>query len=321
MQNVGNPGIFETTLENFDNAGTKFGSIEDYIYQAMEWVSGNEIYVSIWRDEEAMGGSFWGTTYFGKIDRKNGLTIIKNWSDECDAMSLAWNPTTETMYATTLWSELATVDVKTGEFTIIVDELYEVPGNSWWGLYSIAIDNNGICYALEWTDTESGRDKARFGTMDLTTGAFTPIVDAPEDAFYFQSLEIDRQTNELYWQAHFVDISETNFFKIDKTTGDFTLLGQVSQRFNAFAITGPNSDETSITETNLNDLHNPLEAWVRDGKIHITGLIIGERLNIYNINGQLVYQGIANSNEMSVTLNVHGTYIIQSGQRVVKVVF
>jgi hypothetical protein len=67
--------------------------------------------------------------------------------------------------------------------------------------------------------------------------------------------------------------------------------------------------------------NNSLKAWIQNEKLYVNGLTIGERLSIYNINGQLIYQSIANNDEMIVNLNVRGHYIIQSGRNVVKVVF
>ncbi|MCL2683254.1 MAG: hypothetical protein FWE63_07230 [Bacteroidales bacterium] len=290
------PGIFETTLENFDE-GTKLTGI-DLSFQAMERTSDENIYVAIWSDE----GGFWGTNYFGKIDAAGNLTFIAE-DIELDGISMAWNSITETMYVISLFGEFGTVDITSGEFTLIADL-------DWW--YTIAIDNNGICYALEW---DGG-----FGTMDLATGAFTPIADLPGAVFDFQGMKFNRETNELYWQAVFDEGPETDFYNIDPITGNLTLLGQVAERFFDFVIMDPDDDGgTSITE--WMDLNNPLKAWVQDHKLHVGGLTIGERWTIYNIKGQLVYQSIANNDVMSVNLDIRGTYIIQSGKRVVKVVF
>jgi hypothetical protein len=60
---------------------------------------------------------------------------------------------------------------------------------------------------------------------------------------------------------------------------------------------------------------------MRDGLLHVEGLTIGETLNIYSTTGALVYQSVATSKEMDIPLKAEGVYIIQSGERSVKVVF
>ena len=66
---------------------------------------------------------------------------------------------------------------------------------------------------------------------------------------------------------------------------------------------------------------NPLNAWVRDGLLHITGLIPGELLSIYSATGSLMYQNIATSGEADVKLSVQGVYIVRQGVNTLKVSF
>jgi hypothetical protein len=63
----------------------------------------------------------------------------------------------------------------------------------------------------------------------------------------------------------------------------------------------------------------PLQAWVRDGLLHITGLTPGETLSIYSATGALVYQSIATSDEADINLAAPGVYIIRSGSNTIKV--
>jgi len=66
---------------------------------------------------------------------------------------------------------------------------------------------------------------------------------------------------------------------------------------------------------------NPLKAWVRNGLLHVSGLTAGETLNIFNVTGSLVYQSIVTSDETDISLNVHGVYLVQSGNHTIKVAF
>jgi len=66
---------------------------------------------------------------------------------------------------------------------------------------------------------------------------------------------------------------------------------------------------------------NPLKAWVRNGLLHVSGLTIGEMLNVYSATGTLVYHSMVLSDEMVIPLRTQGLYIIRSGNNTVKVVF
>jgi hypothetical protein len=67
--------------------------------------------------------------------------------------------------------------------------------------------------------------------------------------------------------------------------------------------------------------HNPLKAWIRNGLLHVSGLVAGEILSIYTATGALVCQKIATSDEANVSLPAAGIYIVHSGNSAVKVVF
>jgi len=66
---------------------------------------------------------------------------------------------------------------------------------------------------------------------------------------------------------------------------------------------------------------DPLRAWIRNGLLHVSGLTPGKTLSIYTAAGALEYHGIAVSNETSIKLLAQGMYIVQSGEKSVKVVF
>jgi len=64
---------------------------------------------------------------------------------------------------------------------------------------------------------------------------------------------------------------------------------------------------------------NPLRARVIDGLLHVSGVIAGETMSIYNAAGALVYNSIATSDEMDIPLNTQGVYIVRSGENTVRV--
>jgi hypothetical protein len=65
----------------------------------------------------------------------------------------------------------------------------------------------------------------------------------------------------------------------------------------------------------------PLVAWVYNDYLYVKGLQAGDRCNVYSATGQLIFTDVARNEIMSIRLNTRGFYIIQSGNRVVKVVY
>ena len=64
-----------------------------------------------------------------------------------------------------------------------------------------------------------------------------------------------------------------------------------------------------------------LRAWINNGILHISGLTEGQAWKLYNTSGLLVKQGIADSDVVTVSLNLSGgVYIIQSEGHTLKVV-
>ena len=81
--------------------------------------------------------------------------------------------------------------------------------------------------------------------------------------------------------------------------------------------------EFEALPTNSEDMQsvNPLRAWTYNGQLRISGLTAGKTMNIYGVNGVLVYQSVATSDEMDVPLDSNGIYIIESDNHTVRVLF
>jgi hypothetical protein len=65
---------------------------------------------------------------------------------------------------------------------------------------------------------------------------------------------------------------------------------------------------------------DPLQAWIYSGLLHVTGIIPGETLQIFNITGNLMYHCIAASDKIDIPLTAKGMFIVRVGNRSVKVV-
>ena len=62
-----------------------------------------------------------------------------------------------------------------------------------------------------------------------------------------------------------------------------------------------------------------LKAWSDNNHIHICGLYRGEPLSIYNLAGQILYQGRAKAEEEHISLGIDGFFIVVAGERRVMV--
>ncbi len=82
--------------------------------------------------------------------------------------------------------------------------------------------------------------------------------------------------------------------------------------------------QSSVTNPDTELYGRPLQAWISNGVLNISGLNAGETFRIYSISGTLVYQSVATSNPIetwNATSIQHGTYIIQQGRRAIKIVW
>ena len=110
-----------------------------------------------------------------------------------------YNGTTSSLYTINLTTGVATFVASIGERLII----------------NMAINNAGVCYAVDLSTS-------KLGTIDLTTGTFTAIGALGFTAQYAQDMEFDRGTNQLYMAAY----GSTGQLRwVDVTTGSTMLIG------------------------------------------------------------------------------------------------
>ena len=65
---------------------------------------------------------------------------------------------------------------------------------------------------------------------------------------------------------------------------------------------------------------NPLKAYSQNRILYVSGLTVGETWRVYDILGEIVYQGIATDETANTPLQVSGVYIIRAGDKTGKVV-
>ena len=193
-------GTYKTTLGQPGGTHQQISTLPSYLsYQSMERVN-DVVYVITYNDNT-------GANTFGTLNTSTGVFTLINGSPTTDGISMAYNPVDGQVYATQWGSSTSTpfgkVNLANGNF-INVGPISQ-------GYTYIAIDNNGICYAVTPTN---------FGTVNLSTGAFTPI-SSYSNGGSIQDLYIDRETNELYH----ITLAPTTLLKINKATGATTNLG------------------------------------------------------------------------------------------------
>jgi hypothetical protein len=78
----------------------------------------------------------------------------------------------------------------------------------------------------------------------------------------------------------------------------------------------------TVTPTGIENVQSAkLQAISTGGGLQVRGLVQGEVLSIYNLSGQLVYNGKATASEQLVPLQVRGIYIVVAGERRVKAIY
>ena len=217
------PGLFKTTLGT-PNGGNKITSVGSSAWRCMEWFDdGSEngvIYVVTWTS---------GVTQLGIMDQQTGdVDYIAN---TVDATGLAVNPLTGIFYAVANEgsnSVFGTLNIETGAFSGISTLATN------YRTYTIAIDNYGVCYAI-------GTGTSDLRVIDLATGAYSVAGSIEINPINNQNLSIDRETNELYWASR-TSLSGRTFYRIDKSSGALTDLGECAQDYQAFCIVSSGSN-------------------------------------------------------------------------------
>jgi hypothetical protein len=104
------------------------------------------------------------------------------------------------------------------------------------------------------------------------------------------------------------------------TDGSFqfrvTPAGVRSSAYSSGTITASPVNNEQLTMDN-----GQLKAWTLNGTLYVSGLTEGNVWNVYNLYGQLIYNGIADGNEVKIALPGRGVYVIQSDNQTIKVAY
>jgi hypothetical protein len=142
-------------------------------------------------------------------------------------------------------------------------------------------------------------------TETLDPADYTEILDGMLDGYGMKQVRISL----LPYLGETIHVA---FRHWDCTDQDLLLLSHIT----IFA-----DEDTTTTSIDVFNTENPLNVWIENDHLHIGGLVIGERLDIFTVDGKLVYQAVVTSEIMSVRLPARGVYIVRSGRRVLRVVY
>jgi hypothetical protein len=216
---------------------------------------------------------------------------------------MTFDPTTNKLYGASYDESLVSIDFETGELTTI--------GNFGRGLFTLACNSKGDLYGID--------IQGDFCSVNKTTGATRVIGNTGFLPNWNQSMAFDQKTDRLFWALTDV-YDKGRLIEVHTGSGmcrDFGTLGNNSSIVMLYVSGYGSSTEDLVIATD----EKPLKAWVQDGRLYIGNLVAGERWQVYSATGKLVYQSVADSEVVSVKPGVRGLYLIQSGNRVVKVVY
>jgi len=137
--------------------------------------------------------------------------------------------------------------------------------------------------------------------VEIESGARIPagnsvvFTAAPNDEFYVKA-----------WKRNGVPISNNR-------TNTFT----ISNLLTAETITV--EFDTTADKGTINE-DDPLQAWIHNGILHVSGLNPNEKLRVFSVTGAMVYYSVVRAEIMNIPLNVRGVYIVQNGANTLKVI-
>ena len=134
-------------------------------------------------------------------------TILNTVATDYAIVSLAWDPTTNTLYSMDEYTWLNIVDPATGSMTDI-DQLSNTD------VMCITANASGQLYGVLYGDTSA------LVTIDKTDATVTTICTLNAGCNYAQSMAFDMNDNKLYWAQCYDD---DNLYEINPVSGALTL--------------------------------------------------------------------------------------------------
>jgi hypothetical protein len=190
---------------------TRFGATASDFVAASDWAN------------DTWYAALYGGVQFMTIDPTTGAYTVLGSTG--DYVGMSYNVQDEIMYGLTYDGGLETINLLNGAHSAVGNA-----GTS--GFIAFEIDNDGAAFAVNIVTDQ-------FGSINLTTGAWTAIGPVGFDASYAQDMSCDPSTNELYWAAYDA-AAGGKLLIVNKATGASTLVGAFpgGAEIDGFAIPG-----------------------------------------------------------------------------------
>lgn len=204
---------------SFETADTMLQHTSQYdsgetAVSAAEYVDGYIIGVDVNSKIFAMKAGDWTRSILGTLEIDGDLYT---------ALDMAFDYKNNVMYILTdelsayRGGHLVKMDYLTGEY----EDLGDVYDGNWYDEYdfyqgvTLACDNDGILYTIDYLTGD-------LYTIDPETTSANYVGSTGYVPQNNQSMTVDHETNELYWAAYQSYLGDSNFYLVDKTTGELT---------------------------------------------------------------------------------------------------
>ena len=140
------------------------------------------------------------------------------------ALDMAFDYTTNTLFALTDelnagdGGHLVKVNYLTGD-VIDVGVITGIDSDSAQGV-TLAFDNEGVLYTIDY-------GTGALYTVNKTTAKAAYVGETGYQPYNQQSMTVDHETDKLYWSAYQGYTGDSNFYEVNKATGELTFLADV----------------------------------------------------------------------------------------------
>lgn len=137
---------------------------------------------------------------------------------------MAFDYTTNTLFALTDelnagdGGHLVKVNYLTGD-VIDVGVITGIDSDSAQGV-TLACDNEGVLYTIDY-------GTGALYTVNKTTAKAAYVGETGYQPYNQQSMTVDHETDKLYWSAYQGYTGDSNFYEVNKATGELTFLADV----------------------------------------------------------------------------------------------
>jgi len=204
-------------------------------------------------------------------------------------------------------TEISVPFAGTGQLTatspVHEDEYYEL--DRYTKAYKVTLSSETIEILL-------GGTNGYFDTYLYVLDGNGNIVRSADEGGYGKSINVD---GEEYDANSYVRLSGSGVYYILASSFSNRTAGSYAIEVKTYV------DPSPIISNNVIPSISSQKAWMQNGTLHMSGLTVGKAWSVYTAKGTLVHQGIANSTEMNVNLNMtSGVYFVRSNGQTLRII-